>query len=370
MSGIKIASFPGKPLAARRAQTYKRGAMHIVLVDDSIAFDGMTPGTRPLGGAEKAFVHLATALSRRGHHVTAVNRCREACEIDGVMWAPWEGERPSHADVLIAYRRPELLTEIEIAPRRVLWMLDPAQKLEVPPAHDLLMRFLPSLAFVSSRQVEGWGSPRGIVARIIAPAVASVYLSAEALNPGDPPQAVVTAHPQQLQRLVSLWRSSIAPSCPNAELVVYSALMARAARGVAIDETYRPIFEKLQQAESDGVRIAAPLADDGMVEAYRHARVHLYPGSGHEMLCSTLMESQAVGIPAVAFDRGAVAERIENGQTGYVVPDEEAFCNLAVRFLSDEDLFWTTSQDTVTYQRRRCWDDVALEFEALWRLTV
>ena len=344
-------------------------SMHIVLVDDSVPFDGATPANSPLGGAEKAFVHLASALARRGHQVSAVNRCLVAEEIDGVSWLPWDAPRPSYADILIAYRKPELLESLEVASHRILWVGGhAAQRLDEPAAHGLLMRFFPILAFVGDEQVGGWRSPKDMVARIVSPAVGDVYRTAAPMEPADPPRAIATTHPAHLRQLVRLWQSRIHPACEQAELVLYSALLAKGARGEEISEKYRPILEEVQSAEADGIRIAAPLPDEGMVEAFRKARVHLYPGAAHEMLCSSLMESQAVGVPAVAFDAGGVRDRIENGQTGYVVPDEEAFANLAVRFLSDEDWFWNVSRDALTYQRRRGWDDVALEFEALWRL--
>ena len=87
--------------------------MNITMIDDSYAFDGATPGMRALGGAEKAFAALASALSARGHDVTAINRCEYQTTVDGVLWVPFDTPRPPESDVVIAFRKPELLEEFE-----------------------------------------------------------------------------------------------------------------------------------------------------------------------------------------------------------------------------------------------------------------
>ena len=97
--------------------------MNIIMIDDSYAFDGATPGTRALGGAEKAFANLASALAARGHDVTAINRCDYQASVDDVLWVPFETPRPPECDVLIAFRKPELLDEIDDpAVKSILWM--------------------------------------------------------------------------------------------------------------------------------------------------------------------------------------------------------------------------------------------------------
>ena len=50
-------------------------------------FDGRAAETKPLGGAETAFVALAEALAQRGHDVEVRNRCDEAVAFKGVRWA-------------------------------------------------------------------------------------------------------------------------------------------------------------------------------------------------------------------------------------------------------------------------------------------
>ena len=186
----------------------------------------------------------------------------------------------------------------------------------------------------------------------------------------DPPIAIITTHPLVgLERIVRLWRDRIHASCPGAELHIYSAAIYRAMQGKEIDDRLNPIFEAVRDASADGVGVRTPLEEAGMAAAFRKARVHLYPSSAHEMYGSTLAESQAVGLPAVVWtvsEGGGAQDRVRNGQTGYNVPDEDAFGNVAVEILNDKSLYETLSRDAQTMQAGRGWDAAAIEFEALW----
>jgi glycosyltransferase involved in cell wall biosynthesis len=85
------------------------------------------------------------------------------------------------------------------------------------------------------------------------------------------------------------------------------------------------------------------------------------------MVCWTLLDSQACGLPAVARPLGGARERIRDGQTGQLVPDDDALVNLTVRLLGDDDTFWGMSRDARLLQRERSWDVAAAEFDALLR---
>ena len=58
----------------------------IILADDGISFDGMTPELRPLGGAESALIQLVETFAERGHDITVYNKCEKESDIRGVKW--------------------------------------------------------------------------------------------------------------------------------------------------------------------------------------------------------------------------------------------------------------------------------------------
>ena len=163
--------------------------MRITLIDDSIPFDGYTPGGQPLGGAEKAFASLPGALARRGHQVQVFNHCRFRMTIEGAQWETWEAQRPLQTDVLIAFRKPALLREVRQASRRILWLTAPAGYLKHPANMQALEDTQPALVFLGAGHHATWpgGKQR---AAVIAPGVRFDYLAEEPTAPAAPPRAV------------------------------------------------------------------------------------------------------------------------------------------------------------------------------------
>ncbi len=341
--------------------------MRVTLIDDSLPFDGHTPSSQPLGGAEKAFASLPGALAGRGHEVQVFNRCHNPLTAEGARWETWDSPRPAETDVLIAYRRPGLLGAVETCRHRVLWLSAPADYLAKPASARALTQYRPTLVFAGRIHRDGWSGRDAVEAAVIPPGVRRDYLEAEPMAPADPPRAIATTHPLAgLDWLLDLWTERINPILPTAELHVYSAALDRAALGGTVPEAYKPMVEKALAAQSRGVVVHRPRSDPDMADAYRAARVHLYPGSPREMYCATLAESQATGLPAVARPVGATAERIRDGETGYLARDADAFVSCALRLLSDADTFRRLSAAARETQRGMTWDAVAERFEALW----
>jgi glycosyltransferase involved in cell wall biosynthesis len=164
-----------------------------------------------------------------------------------------------------------------------------------------------------------------------------------------------------LDWLLDLWTDRIGPRVPHAELLVYSAAFAAGRPDEDLSRTYA----KAREGEAFGVRLLRPLADPDMANAYRTARVHLYPGHAREVYAASLAESQAAGVPAVTRKLGSAPERVKDGRSGYLVPDDEAFVNCAVLLLNDDQVFWARSRDARSMQRVRTWDAAAADVEAL-----
>ena len=125
----------------------------------------------------------------------------------------------------------------------------------------------------------------------------------------------------------------------------------------------RPLLARALAGKRKGVKLFRPLPDNQMSEVYRRARVHLYPSDERDLLCTTLGDSQAVGLPAVACDKGAAPERLLNGKSGYLVTKAEDFAEFTVRLLEDDATNTELCRLARTRQRNRNWDQVAADFE-------
>lgn len=379
--------------------------MRYVFVDDSaVAYDGYTPMRRPLGGAEKAVAGLAAALQQRGHDVKVINRTAYSHMADGAYWTPFgDSMAPKAADVLIAMRKPLLLGTLRAATHRLLWVAGAPEYLMAAANEPLWDSFAASLLFIGPAQARTYkGKVRNCV---IIPGVRSTFFEKPAPEPvynvpsigdystpgGDPvqaqldygyaapvaedaadlppvippPHAVVTTHPAQgLEWLVDLWCTKIHPQMPEARLAVYSAVLTKGLKGDEIPAAIMPILQQVQAAASANVVVVEPRSDDGMAEVYRASRVHLYPGDAQDYACWTLGESQATGLPAVGRNLGGVSERIDNGQTGYVVPDADAFANVTLEILRNDAVYQSLGTAAGEATRRRPWASAAEELDA------
>ncbi|MFP6745217.1 MAG: glycosyltransferase, partial [Alphaproteobacteria bacterium] len=340
----------------------------ILLVDDSIPFDGYTASAQPLGGVEKAFASLPAALQRRGHEVRVINRCAFPIATDGVRWQPWESERPDACDVLIAHRRPALLDFPVKAAKRILWLDGPGGRLSKGGNMEILARHGDApIVFYGLTHRRGCPDPVETRAVVIEPGVRRDYRDADAMDAAKPPRAIVTSHPKAgLDWLLDLWAKEIRPRAEGAELYVYSAVLDKGALGAEVPEAIKPVFDKAMALKGDGVIIQRPQADPLMADNYRFARAHLHPGRDSELYCSTLAESQAVGLPAVTRHTAAAAERVRDGASGFVVPDDEAYANCAMLLLTVDGVYKGRSIEAREFQRGRDWDDAAAEFESLF----
>ena len=339
--------------------------MRIVMVDDSVPFDGYTSGHQPLGGAEKAFASLASALAMKGHEVRAFNRCRFKMTIEGAKWEPWDNPRPFDTDLLIAWRKLGLLTSVRQAAKRLLWVAASPGYLERPSNREMIESTGAKLVFQSKAQLAGFKSWKGASGAVIAPGVRSEYQDDAAIQPVSPPLAVCTTHPLHgLDWLLDLW-PKVRAKVPEARLALYSAALDKGRQGAEVAPEIRPILAKALGLEHQGVVIECPLGDHDMPGVWRQSRVHLFPGHADDWLATTLSESQASGIPAVARPLGAAPERLQDGQTGQLVPDADAFANVAAEIMSNDQLFWSMSRDAKIHQAGRGWDVAAAEIEAL-----
>ncbi len=380
--------------------------MRYVFIDDSaLNYDGYTPMRRALGGAEKALIGLCSALFERGHEVHVINRTSYAHMADGAYWVPMgDPLAPKSTDVLIALRKPALLGSLRSATHRLLLVVGDPAYLAAPANEPLWESFGASLLFIGQNQKRAY---KGKVRHsLITPGVRAAYflkpttpvqgpqveshpeyydppeetatvlkeadeaveaaanVQPEEPPPPPPPHAVVTTHPLQgLDWLVDVWTQKIHPQMPAARLAVYSAVLSKGLKGEEIPVAILPVLQKVQAAAGANVVVVVPRNDDGMADVYRESRVHLYPGDKQDFACWTLAESQATGLPAVARALGGVDERIDNGESGYIVPDAEAFANVTLQILRD-DAFYKNLSAAAAPTRRRVWATAVEELEA------
>lgn len=339
----------------------------IVMADDGIAFDGDTLDSAPLGGAETAFVSLALSFAQRGHRVRIYNQCGAAMSRDGVEWIPITDGLPGKSDLYIANRSDRLLNLVPGAKRCVFWIHNPATYLLKWRYLWKLWRRHPSIVFSGSYHAKtypGWAPDGG---RAIIPyGISEIFRTLAPDTPQGPPRALFTSNPLRgLDWLLDVWRDRIHPACPGAELHLYSGAATYGAHGAKRAERMRPVLDRARAMEAAGVRLFEPVTKQELGRVLGNSRVLLYQGDPGETFCLAVGEAQAAGLPAVIQDVGCVAERIIDGETGFLARDDAAFAEAAVRLLGDDALWRRQSEAALHRQRGWGWGDAAAAFEEL-----
>jgi glycosyltransferase involved in cell wall biosynthesis len=336
----------------------------IVLADDGFAFDGSTLRERPLGGAETAVVSLAEALVRRGHEVEVRNKVTRRRRFEGVLWAPLADGLPARADLYIANRSSRLIDAMPQARRCLFWIHNPAGYLLKWRFLKRLWRVRPAIVFSGPYHAAGYPRWAPAGARVTIPhGIPEAVLKAETFETVPPPRAVFTSSPERgLDWLLDLWVRAIRPRVPGAELHLFTGPATYAGRNA---ERMAAVLKHARALSSEGVAQRAPLPKGELAAALTAARVMLYRGDPGETFCLAVAEAQAVGLPAVVQPVGCLAERVVDGETGFLAPDDESFAARAVALLSDDGLWRRQRRAALARQRDWTWDRAAGAFEAL-----
>lgn len=341
--------------------------MRIVLADAGLAFDGLTPRERPLGGAESAFVALAEALAAQGAEVHAFAKDARAMEHLGVAWKPAGTAWPRQIDLFIANRSPRLLSAKIDAKKRVFWLHNPAQFLSKARYLWPVLTRRPTLVFAGpshAATAPGWLPGR----RVLIPlGVEAPFLTTPRTAGAPPPRAVFTSNPVRgLAPLLLLWREQIRPAAPDAEFHIFA--------GPAVYDATGPKAAAMRAALADaeamadhGVVVREPMPKAALARELAGVRAQLYLGDAGETFCLAVAEAQAMGVPAVVRPIGAVGERVTHGVTGFVEKDHAAFAASAVRVLRDDALWRQMSAAALASRDALSWAHAAKAFAALAR---
>jgi glycosyltransferase involved in cell wall biosynthesis len=91
-------------------------------------------------------------------------------------------------------------------------------------------------------------------------------------------------------------------------------------------------------------------------------RAMFYRGDRAETFCLAVAEAQALGLPAVVCDLGAMKERVEHGVTGFVAKTDSEFVKYALKVLIDDNLYGAMSSAAKVRNAEMNWLKAANDF--------
>ena len=326
----------------------------IVFIDQSFAFDGSTIHTSPLGGIRSATIQLAEAFAARGHQVKVYNLCEKNLCYNDVEWIPLNQCPASAADLVIANSDPNHLGKATSG-KYVVWLHNKISIEKFVRRRRIfpLLRFRPEAVFLGPFHASTchWLIPFS-GRKIIPHGLGEPFISAPTASTPPKPRAIYTSTPSGgLDAVLKLWLSHIHPAVPDAVLHVFAS-----------NETIGGLPSNA--AKDHGVIVHSRVRKALLAEELRRSRVMLYPGHRHETFCFAAAEAISMGVPVVTRGFGSLVERVQDGVTGFVSPDDQSFAAAAVALLTDDALWRRQHAEALKVrQTASTWDDRAAEWE-------
>jgi glycosyltransferase involved in cell wall biosynthesis len=122
--------------------------------------------------------------------------------------------------------------------------------------------------------------------------------------------------------------------------------------------------EAIRPALGNGIEYVGEVALEAKVRLLRGARALLFPIAWEEPFGIVMIEAMACGTPVVATRRGAVAEVVEDGHTGFVV-DEPSELAAAVERIDEIDRAACRTLVAASFSAERLLDDYEAVYETV-----
>ncbi|ODN69419.1 glycosyltransferase family 4 protein [Methylobrevis pamukkalensis] len=302
-----------------------------------------------LGGTEIATLNLASALAEKGLNVVWLNPTERTVRSGGITSAPLAAIDGMLAGHVVSSNDARIFDRC--APtigRKIYWMHNPLnfeKSLRKGQALPLL-RHSPHGVFVGevlARRQRYYPLFRSRT--VIGHGVADIFTPQDRSPP--PPVAVWISSPHRgLEATLRLWVDRIAPKVPGARFQILSD---------------RPLPGGIPAGTlaAAGVAISPRTSQAGVAAVLSQARIMIYPGYEDETFCIAAAEAICSGAPLVTRGIGSLAERVRDGETGFLCETEDGVCEAAVRLLNDDPL-WLAMQPFCRAERERLrWSSVA-----------
>ena len=328
--------------------------LKFAFLDQQQAYEGRDFESGSVSGTESCTMLLAEALARRGHKVSIYNKLATASEVNGVGYHPLaEAARLGPETIAISNNSISALAQVPTR-RRAVWAHLDLRLARLRKKRDIfpVLRLRPHLVIpsrYSARRTQIIVPFRS--RQIIEHGVDSTFLQFKPLSTVPPPIAIFASQPRRnLNLVLQTWRKQIYPQIPQARLHVYMPRHNQHSR-------------LIENSADCGIEIKGSVGKEMLADAFRNARVMIYPGHKEETFCNTAAEAIATGLPVVTMGIGALAERVRHGLDGFVAPTAESMGQHALRLLTDDSLWQLMHPAGIEVSRRWHWDIRAKEWE-------
>lgn len=323
---------------------------------------------KSIAGTQTAFIELSRAFEQMGAIVNVysdtirfldghLRTWNQLSQLDGTV----------SYDLMIVNVSPYLFENFKHikAKRKILWIHNEAKYLLYWQRLKFLLKYRPIVVFSGKyhKSTLPFFIPTGgrkVVPFGIGDAVLRMGSS---ISEENNKKVYFTSNPlRSLRWLVDLWVKEIHPQVPDAELHIFSGWKTYGAWGVSVKNRMQIEIEYAFQFSDKNIIIRDVLPKNELFTEMKKGWAMFYRGDRAETFCLAIAEAQALGLPAVVCDLGAMKERVEHAVTGFVANSEDDFVDYAIRVLTDDQLHGEMSSAAKVRYSEMNWLNAANQF--------
>ena len=324
---------------------------NIIFLDNSnIEFSGNDLNTTKVRGTESSMILLSEELVKKGFKVTVANAINIPINVNGVEYTNKKILDLNHIyDVAIASSNANLFNGIN-AKKKIVWS-NSVQRFEKFLRQGQLIPFLKHKPIVVT-MCDYQYKLRSFITSFYGKDMISLTVDPKFYNePIDvnyvPPKKALynIRSNRNLDWLLNIWTNKIFPKDNSAELYITPGLV-----------DYTDVLKKSNiKLRSFGTR-------KELMEELKKTRVFTYIGHKSDIWTLTVEEARQLCVPVVTYGIGSISDRVDHGNSGYVVKSDEEFADTVINLMNDKNLYLKLKKNMFQNRGKLNWTSIAEEW--------
>jgi glycosyltransferase involved in cell wall biosynthesis len=323
---------------------------------------------KSIAGTQTAFIELSRAFEQLGAVVNVYTDTHRVLDGSGRTWNQLSQVVGTVLyDLMIVNVSPYLFEKFKYinAKRKILWIHNEAKYLLYWHRLKYLLKHMPVVVFSGKyhKSTLPFFIPTG-GRKVIPVGISDHILEMGESVPTKRSKKVYSASSplKSLRWLVDLWVTQIHPNNSDAELHIFAEWKTYGVLGKSVKHRIQTEIEYASQFTGNKIVIRDLMPKHELLQEMRNGCAILYRGDRAETFCLAVAEAQALGLPAVVSNLGAMKEKVEHGVTGFVVKNDADFVTSTLCILSDDQLHESISSAAKIRYVEMNWLNAAKQF--------
>ena len=324
---------------------------NIIFLDNSnIGFSGNDLNTIKVRGTESSMILLSEELVKKGFTVTVVNPINIPINVNGVEYTNKKVLDLNHIyDVAIASSNANLFNGIN-AKKKIVWS-NSVQPFEKFLRKGQLIPFLKHKPIVVT-MCDYQYKLRSFITSFYGKDMISLTVDPKFYNePIDvnyvPPKKALynIRSNRNLDWLLNIWINKIFPKDNSAELYITPGLV-----------------DHSDVLKNSNIKLRSFGTRKELMEELKNTRVFTYIGHKSDIWTLTIEEARQLCVPVVTYGIGSISDRVDHGNSGYVVRSDDEFADTVINLMNDKNLYLKLKKNMFQNRGRMNWASVADEW--------